>query len=398
MAIGSALAAGSALAGTGCGAFDRLDAPTQPGWCAGVVAGQAQGLRMPRTVLWMSGAKGPKQQLLVADMGSWEPARGRLVQLEVDTATGQVQATELLNRLDRPHGLRLGPDGRVYLAEATRILRFAWPPASGKLAAETVVDKLPAQGRHPLKEIAFAPDGSLYINVGAATDRCDKPVADGGAGRPQCPDAAAGVQPQAAVYRARFAWPQGKLESVQPFASGLRNSMALAVHASGTVWQAENNIDFDDVGFPAEEVNKLVEGGHYGWPGCVEGRKPLTGVPKAWCANTIAPELLMPAHAAPLHMEFSRVGAEPSSNRVGMLVSWHGYRAAGRRLVRYEMGADGTPKGKPTVLLGPWALDGKSAARPGAPVGWAEDPNGQLWIADDRNRMLIWLRRTEPVR
>ena len=351
---------------------------------------------MPRTVLSLPGAKEPKQQLLVVDMGSWEPGRGRLVQLDVDTSTGQVQATELLTRLDRPHGLRMGPDGRIYLGEATRIIRFAWPPVAGKLATEAVIDKLPSQGRHPLKEFAFAPDGSLYINVGAPTDRCDKAVVDGGNG-PQCPDAS-GPQPQAAVYRATFAWPQGKLENVQPFAVGLRNSMALAVHASGTVWQGENNIDFDDVDYPAEEINKLVAGGHYGWPGCVEKQKPLAGVPTALCAKTLVPALLMPAHTAPLHMAFSKVGAAPSADKPGLLVSWHGYRAAGRRLVRYETAADGTPQGKPRVLLGPWALDGKTAARPGAPVGWAEDARGHLWIADDRNRMLIWLRRAEPAR
>ncbi|MEO7391104.1 MAG: hypothetical protein ABIU58_02955, partial [Ramlibacter sp.] len=239
----------------------------------------------------------------------------------------------------------------------------------------------------------FAPDGSLYINVGAATDRCDKQVVDGGRGLPQCADVP--DEPVlAAVYRARFTWPQGKLDGVQPFARGLRNSMALAVHTSGTVWQAENNIDFDDEKFPAEEVNRLEDGGHYGWPGCVEARKPLAGVPKAWCANTVAPALLMPAHAAPLHMEFSRAGSEPPGERVGLLVSWHGYRAAGRRLVRYEIGSDGAPKNPPLVLLGPWTLDGKAATRPGAPVGWAEDAQGDLWIADDRNRMLVWLRRT----
>jgi hypothetical protein len=40
------------------------------------------------------------------------------------------------------------------------------------------------------------------------------------------------------------------------------------------------------------------------------------------------------------------------------------------------------------VLLGPWKVGPNKF---GAPVGWAEDDTGHLWIADDRNRMLLRL-------
>ena len=351
---------------------------------------------MPRTVLWL-GRAGGRDQLLVVDLGNWEPRRGRVLHVQVDTAKGSVQVAELLTGLDRPHGLRKGPDGRIYVGEATRVSRFAWPAASGAaVQLEPVIKDLPAQGRHPLKQIVFAANGSLYINVGAASDRCDKHGAVGADGKPACTETTG--SPQAAVYRAQFTWPAGRLTSVQPFALGLRNSMALAAHPSGSVWQGENNIDFDDDKFPAEEVNKLVAGAHYGWPGCVEMKKPVGDIPKAACARTTAPAALMPAHTAPLHMDFSTTGASSGDIKLGMLVSWHGYRKGGQRIVRYETAADGTPKGSPVVLLGPWALDGKSGQRPGAPVGWAEDDQGQLWIADDRNRMLVWLRRTGATR
>lgn len=393
-----ALCAETALAAAVCEASKTLQAVTVPGWCLSVAADEAQGLRMPRTILWM-GKKDEVDQLLVVDMGSWEPRRGRLLLVQIDTRKGRSEVTELLIGLDRPHGLRKGPDGRVYMGEATRISRFAWA-GKGPIALEPVITGLPAEGRHPLKEFVFAPDRTMYLNVGAATDRCEKQSGVSVNGMPSCPEMSAAA-PQAAVYHAKFSWPDGTLSSLKPFAIGLRNSMALAVHPSGAVFQAENNIDFPDENFPAEEVNHLVEGAHYGWPSCVQNRLPLNGVKADACQKTRAPVLLVPAHAAPLHMQFSRIGFSEaaSGNALGLLMSWHGYRAAGQKLVRYKVLANGTPAGAPELLVHQWKVtDAKGNAKPGAPVAWAEDDSGSLWIADDRNRMIVWFHRANAER
>ena len=393
--LGAAGASAQPQAGAPCSAFKPLTAQTIAGWCASVAATRELGLRMPRTVLWV-GRNGGIDELLVVDMGSWDPQRGRLLQVLVNTQAGTATARELLTGLDRPHGLRKGPDGQVWLGEATKISRFAWPSA-GKPALEPVVEGLPAEGRHPLKEFAFAPDKTLYINAGAATDRCAKKLSTGADGKPACPEME-GLKPQAAVYAARFAWPSAKLQSLDTFATGLRNSMALVVHASGTVLQAENSIDFPEEDKPAEEINKLQSGSHYGWPGCVGNKLPVPGAPAAACAKTVAPALLMPAHTAPLHMQYSDIAFGPApaagAGKTGLIVSWHGYRAAGQRLVRYATQTDGTPTGAPQELIHHWQVDdGKGGQAPGAPVGWAEDAQGQLWIADDRNKMIVWLHR-----
>ncbi|MBC5764876.1 PQQ-dependent sugar dehydrogenase [Ramlibacter albus] len=360
-----------------CGPFQRLEAPARSGWCAGVVADAKQGLRMPRTVLWV-GREAGTDHLLVADMGSWEPRRGRLLHVRIDGKTGQVRIAEVLRQLDRPHGLRRGPDRRFYIAEATRISRLEWHHDGTRGPLQPVVQDLPAEGRHPLKQIAFATDGTLYIGVGAASDDCaDQRSVQGGL--PACPEMT-GDRPQAAVYKARIDFDAGRITELKVFALGLRNSTALAVHATGTVLQGENNIDSGSTErFPAEEINRLEEGGHYGWPGCVENRKTLPGFDAAACRATKAPVLTMPAHSAPLHMAY---GSD------GLVVGWHGYRTAGRRIVRYAVDARGLPRGNPVVLLGPWTL---GPNRFGAPVAWAEDDQGQLWIADDRNRMLLRL-------
>jgi len=53
-------------------------------------------------------------------------------------------------------------------------------------------------------------------------------------------------------------------------AQGLRNSVAMVRHRSGTLLQAENGMDFPPADSPFEELNVLHQGAHYGWPYCYE--------------------------------------------------------------------------------------------------------------------------------
>ena len=63
--------------------------------------------------------------------------------------------------------------------------------------------------------------------------------------------------PRAAVYEATFGGDGFKLQSFKPYATGLRNSMALTVlsdgPAKGTVLQGENSIDYDAADQPPEQ-------------------------------------------------------------------------------------------------------------------------------------------------
>ena len=136
-----------------CAGFPRVDLVVPSGWCLALVADASDGLLFPRRVLEIA----PGRFWLV-DMGSWEPRRGRLLQFDLPAsrAAGPVAMTVIADKLDRPLGLALGPDGKVYVGEAGRIWRtkVALP-----IARETVLDHLPDDGAHPLKEIAFAPGG-----------------------------------------------------------------------------------------------------------------------------------------------------------------------------------------------------------------------------------------------
>lgn len=375
-------AASYATEGT-CAGFPRVDLAVPQGWCLALVADASDGLRFPRRVLEVAPGR-----FWLADMGSWEPGRGRLLQFDLapTRAAGRVAMTVIADQLDRPFGLALGPDGRVYVGEAGRIWRtkVALP-----IAPETVLDRLRDDGAHPLKEIAFAPGGRMFVNIGSSSDACRD--AAGKLPMP-CPDLA-GPTPRAAVYEAVLGGAGFTVQSFKPYATGLRNSLALAwVGVPGVLLQGENSIDYRDEDAPAEELNRLVAGRSFGWPYCVGARQVARGYEGRFdCSKTEAPALLWPAHAAPLQMV--AVPANAGNAFAGQLVvAWHGYRAGGHRIVSFALDATGRPTGPARLWIDGWAARGKG--RPlGAPAGFTIDSAGRMLIVEDRNRTLLVLAR-----
>jgi len=264
------------------------------GWCLALVADAGSGLVFPRRVVEVS----PGRYWLV-DMGGWEPGRGRLLEFELPARGGAPSPPAMkvvADKLDRPHGLALGPDGRVYVGEAARIWRTR---PTLPLVVEPVITGMPSDGAHPLKEIVFGARGQMFVNVGSSSDAC---AGAAGAMPVPCPDRA-GATPRGAVYEATLGGPGFTLQSFKPYATGLRNSMALAWAAPGVLLQGENSIDYREADSPPEELNTLHRGADYGWPYCVGVRQPARGYEKRFdCKTSEPPALLWPAHAAPLQM------------------------------------------------------------------------------------------------
>ncbi|MGI9382341.1 MAG: PQQ-dependent sugar dehydrogenase [Methyloligellaceae bacterium] len=401
---------GSAYAAKGrCGPFARVSAPT-PGWaCVGIVAGPAQGLKMPRAILALADGT-----LLITDMAGWTATgKGRVLRLAVGKG-GRPRISTLLSGLDLPHGIAMGPDGRVYVGEQGRIIRF--DPANPKGTRETVLKGLPttqgykAKGKkhlHPLTQFVFDREGGLIVNLGAATDRCEQRRGRKVSFPFPCP-ADSPKTKEAALWRLGFDWPKGTPGAFEPLARGLRNSLALAVHpVSGLILQGENNIDRWAAKLeeerPPEELNVIEPGLHYGWPYCTGPNKALPSYRgRVRCAGYAQPEALMPAHAAPFSMAYYRGPMFPEL-KGKLVVAMHGWKRNGQRLAAYRTDADGRPKapaarpggwpGYPMLIIGRWhAIKG---VRPkGRPGGLAIARDGAIWFVDyETKTVMVVLRR-----
>lgn len=365
------------------GQCDGLPAITSlqvaPEFCLALAASD---LGRPRGVL----ALGPNH-LLVADMGNWNPGRGRL--LELKREAGKPFAVKvLLKGLNRPHGLRRDAQGRVLLAEAHQLSRV--DVDAGKL--EPLLTGLPTQGRHPLKSFVIDKTGALFVNYGAPSDHCEAfDGVDAGSDK-GCPQTG-GKAPWGAVWK--FTPKAGSGWDGQPFAWGLRNSVGLAFHPdSGQLWQAENSRDTlpgdkYDKAAPPDELNRVEAGKHYGWPHCTGTDLLDKSYGASRCQDFTAAARLIPAHAAPLGMLFYKNGG-PAKWQGALVMAWHGYQPSGQRLMAWRFDAQHQPTGEPLPLIAGWkAQAGKHPM--GAPTEVDQDEQGRLWITEDRNGDLLLL-------
>src|SRR5262249_18615939 len=155
-----------------------------------------------------------------------------------------------------------------------------------------------------------------------------------------------GKTAQAVVRRYAPAGPGKWSGDYTIFASGLRNSMAFAATPSGKVLQIENSIDIPDEDHPFDEVNVLEQGRHYGWPYDMDRDAPTPGWKAAAmdCAGPshTKPAALLGPHSAPLGMTYYSGSMFPEL-KGRLLVSLHGYKPAGARIVSFAVNAEGIP-------------------------------------------------------
>lgn len=374
-----------------CAGLPRLSAITPAGFCVGIIA---EGIKSPRAVQPL-----PNGDLLVADMGGWQPDRGSVWRLR-KTSNGY-DKTQLFTGLDRPNSIVLGPDGRMYVGAVKRIARFDPAASSPKLedviGGTAAAEPLPGTGRHLLTAFVFDRDNNLIVNIGSATDHCESSQAAApDAGHP-CAESE-GPAPHGAIRKYAMRWPQGVPLGWENYALGLRNSMAMAVdRRDGALWQGENARDAigaampqlkNDNELPHDELNRIVRGGHYGWPYCYDNGLPSPEYAGADCRRYRAPARLLPAHAAPLGMVFYSGGSFPAAFDNSLLISFHGYRQHGHRIVALMPDAKGAPLGKLVDLV---RRSAGTAPTLGAPVDIKVGPNGDVYIADDHTGRVLLL-------
>jgi glucose/arabinose dehydrogenase/mono/diheme cytochrome c family protein len=305
----------------------------------------------------------------------------------------------------------------LYAEVNDRIVRYALPTGSvaPSGAPEVVVSGLPLTGDHPMHPFAIDAQGSLYVDLGSATNACQvRNRTRNSPGNDPCTE----LETRGGIWRYDANRTGQKFSPDERFATGLRNGEGIAFDTEGGIYATQHGRDQlsenwpqlyrpeQGASLPAEELVRLERGADYGWPQCyfdeTQGKLVLApeydgdgGKTVGPCAQKQAPIATFPAHWAPNDLLLYHGQQFPVAYRGGAFIAFHGSwnRAPfpqGGYSVVFQPLADGKPSGRYVVFADGFAgavkEPGQAAHRPS---GLAMGPDGALYIADDSHGR-IW--------
>ena len=304
--------------------------------------------------------------------------------------------------------------GHLYAEAGDRIVRYPLTPDSLVPAGqgEVIVGGFPTTGSHPQHNFVIDSAGTLYANMGSATNSCQqKDRTTGSLGIDPCTE----LQTRAGIWRFDANKAGQRFSASARYATGIRNAVGLAFGPGGALYATQHGRDqlFENwrekytteqgQELPAEELLRVTEGQDYGWPYCYydhrQGKRVTApeyggdGRATTRCEDKAAPVATFPAHWAPNDLVFYRGTQFPARYRGGVFVAFHGSwnRAPGpqggyqvaflpfegdRAGTRHETFATGFAGADST------AFDPTRARH--RPSGVAVGPDGALYVSDDR--------------
>jgi glucose/arabinose dehydrogenase len=315
-------------------------------------------------------------RILAAHSGGWlyvsEREAGRVRLLQDTDGDGRADRSEVVAEdLDEVHGLAIH-DGWLYMVGIHDLWR-ARIQGNGALGEpEHLRDDLPNAGQHPNRTIGFDRQGRMYLTIGSTTNAFPE------------------EEPEMATMMRGSA--DGS--NLEIYAEGLRNTIGFGWHPeTGELWGMDHGSDGRGNDTPLEELNRIREGRHYGWPFCHNDRQvdwmvpaePEEGDKASFCATSEPDVLRYQAHAAPMQMAFYTGDAFPAEYRndafAAMRGSWNRNPPVGYEVVRIRFNDGGQPTAIEPFITG-WLIE-NGRAQFGRLTGMASGADGALYLTDD---------------
>jgi glucose/arabinose dehydrogenase len=280
-----------------------------------------------------------------------------------------------------PHGLAFH-DNALYVGDLDAVWRIPYAPGLPVQRTRVTADSFGGRGIHITRDIAFAPDGALYVAIGSANNIAEEPV------------------PRATV---QLVEPGGHL---QTFAGGMRNPVGMAFYP-GTDRLFVTVCERDGLGdaLAPDFLTDLHRGDFFGWPYAYAGPHPdpMLGARRPdLVARTRTPPVLFEAHSTPLGLVFYDGRQFPQRYRgdafVALHGSWNTSKPVGYSVVRVHFRNGVAQPGYDDFVTGFLASRSTPPLAWGRPAGLLVDRDGSLLIADDLGKMIWRVSYRKPAR
>lgn len=334
-------------------------------------------LRVPegfKAALYAEGLNHPRFMALAPDGAVFvtEPHLGEVLRLEDKDGDGKAETRSVYaDAFERPSGIAFR-DGQLFVADLRAVWQLGYAKGLEENQARRPVTRAGALGQgggHWTRDIAFGPDGALYVAVGSEGNIEEEEA------------------PRATIQR----FDPGAFNRQETFAAGLRNASAIAFHPqTDKLFAAVNERDGYGDELVPDYLTEVRARAFYGWPYAYLGPNPdpeFGQIRPDLVKRTRAPDLLIAAHSAPTGLLFYQGAQFPERYRQGAFISlrgsWNRERPTGYKVV-FAPFKNGKPEGHYlTFAAGFWRQGEQQAEVIGRPVGLTETKDGALLIADD---------------
>lgn len=296
---------------------------------------------------------------------------GQVIMLRDTNGDGKADQNQVVAEKKDVHGITIH-ENSMYLATIKEILRADIHQDGTLGELQVLVDDLPDGGQHPNRTMKFGPDNMLYVSIGSTCNACEEPN----------PEHATILQLNA----------DGSNRKV--YAHGLRNTTGFDFHPdTKEFWGMDHNTDWLGNDESHEELNKIEEGAHYGWPFVYDDgkkmphREPENKDHEELIEKAKSPVLLYQPHSSALSFKFYTENQFPEEYKndafVTMRGSWNRENPTGYKVVRIRFNNNNQPEDFEDFVTGFLLEDGRSHF--GRLVGLTVHNDGSLLFTDDSN-------------